>query len=334
MVERIQEWTPSVTWQEVIGRNNWKSLWEGSLLSEQLLAALKTESLCRFLLVGKAGSGRHTMAEAAASSLKERGYRCFRTDGFSLSGSQPGEGKEGVAECFQLMAKGPSVLLLEEAQELSAEAAYYLARAAQTLEEEKAPAVFLLLYEKEEQIPDRMRRGFLLCRVTPPAGKERLALLEKTLSGRAVLSVDLNEEIRAGLTEGMSCGEVKQTAELALRVLYAETKQQLYGNEAQAADAIQKGLSRLSVSQMEAAARLTGASAAPLSAPAFSAMPFKESAASGSSLPVTPAAAGNGAADQTGSFYQPKAAAAAPAPKPEKLSEDIRVDDLPADFDF
>ena len=358
----MREWNPSVSWKDVVGRNEWRYAYAGCLGQPGICRLLGEETMHRFILVGKAGSGRHTVAEAMAADLKRLGYRCYAADRRDLCGEKPGQEREQMTALFQAFSKEPSCLLLESAQELSQDAAWLLSRTAQELERQKTGAVFFLLYEKEEQIPERLFREFVVGRFSLPSPSDRAAFMDLALGTKAVRKVDLTVDELARLTEGMTFGEMKQAAALALRILYAQTVQDLAGDEEKAAGAIQKGLSRLSARHVEMAAELSASQEKNGGWPVFSAgrgMGGASSALSGSremegalsglsgsrgmegassglagrAAEGIPSGNGVSAYGATASAKAP-GSSKSPASGKKELSEDILVDQLPSGFDF
>lgn len=213
--DRYSQGDPGYRLDDINGRQEWKDFFHGCSPDRELCERFLLPGAYLFLLCGKAGSGKRTLACAYAGDLMRQGYRFFALCAADLLGEDREETAERISALTERMRQGQTVVLLEELNLLSEpRAAGLLAAELQRLQREGCSFVCLATAERAEEVSPSLSAICFLCPLEPPDEAEREAYFEGQLAGSFACGPGLDARTMAHLSEGCSY------AQLAAVVLY------------------------------------------------------------------------------------------------------------------
>lgn len=245
---------PEFKLEDISGRNNWKQIFGGCCISEELSDTLYLPKAQYFLICGACGTGKETLAQAAAGEFGASGYRLLSLYTDDLLGENSSQTKAHITALFQeITTSSPIILIWEELDQLKDRSVIlHLCRKLNDAGQRNLPVIVLATAESEADIPMQLRKMFVICRLENPDKQERTEYFESQISPVLTLEAGLNSQIMAEMTEGFSYAELDHTAVL-VKALFSRNAKKKCASEELLAAMVKSGQLVLTKAQFETA---------------------------------------------------------------------------------
>ena len=236
---RIECFAPEYGWEQISGREVWKTIFAGCLAGQgEAAGTFLPVSSCFFLICGEEGIGKYTLAAAFAGEAQRAGYQVYSVCAEDLA--QEGRIAEDTLKQLRTDLQQEKTFLLLRGldryltkKDKKAASMIQLADFLEELRGGNFSRIVAATAERENRIPKRLRRMFQLCCLQNPSRQEIASFWEQTLSG-------LPGEMK--LQDGLTCEE-----------LAAECDGFTYGRLRDLADNLKRYLAGLRLREEEAA---------------------------------------------------------------------------------
>lgn len=151
-----------------------------------LLADIRQSAEDGFLgygLIGSAGAAGNALAEACAGTLARFGYQCFYALGAELEGDTPAETRARLDTLFSQSTLHPVCMIVgyvEDSEDPKALYKHLTVRLRRCIRQEER-VVFLLLSQREEEVPASLRGLLQMIPLGMPEDPERQNLMDQLL---------------------------------------------------------------------------------------------------------------------------------------------------------
>lgn len=217
---------------DLCGRHFWRQFLKGCIYQEDLDEAFYMSSFWGLLFCGKSGIGKSALAQAFLGELENNGYQLIylRTEEILKNSTEALQRAEWLKmECIKW---GKTVICLEDAEVLREETAVAerLAEGIDFLRQNNSPCIWILVTEKENDIPKILRKQLEICRLELPTMDERTEYFQRVFEPLGRKWGVFRYRQMAELTETFDFRQLRQTTVLFKALLKQDLLEQ-YDND-------------------------------------------------------------------------------------------------------
>lgn len=238
-MENAEQWVRSFyqsdcgcSLDDICGRQFWRKFLKGCIYQEELDDAFGISPFWGLLFCGKDGIGKSTLALTFLGELENNGYQLIYLTAEELLKDQ----REAVHRAEQLKIEcikwGKAAVCLENAGALQEEfaVAEQLAEDISFLRQNNCPCIWVLVTEREDDIPQVLQRQLYPCRLELPTQDERTEYFSLMMSSIIGEQGSFQCRQMAELTDGFDFSQLGQTAAF-YKTLLKQSLMEQYEND-------------------------------------------------------------------------------------------------------